>query len=464
MPKISVIIPVYNSEKYLSETLDSVLSQVFTDFEVVCIDDGSKDSSLKILKKYAKQDKRIKVLTQKHSGSAVAKNNAIKQSSGEYIFILDSNDFVDTHTLEKMYEAIVSGKGDIITCRVKMLGLASGEMFFKKTNKINMSVDNCLANSALFKKSDFDKSGGFDKNYDKGSEYYDLWLNMIFNLNKKIYRLRDILLFCRITSKKKNKSENLINGFYKKYPKMRLYKILNKYDAFVKKLQKFIFKNENHKIKIFNIPVYTTRKYDSVMSMGPTCFVAEALINAHVRDFSGTFDWMGGYDVVKKIQIVENKYKDYFNMEDFEYNGVNPDNGKMVYTNKRTGILYNHDFPAGKLKDVFPEVAEKYQRRIKRVLYHLNNDKKFLLVFAEIGHSADINEIVKAMEKLNKKFPAKIDLLYINHNPNIKLGKHTKIKRVSDNVLYAEYYYEKYPEETRQARHICKKLVKKIAR
>ena len=95
MPKISVIVPVYNVEQYLRICLDSILAQTFQDFEIICINDGSTDNSLKILEEYKQLDDRLVILTQTQSGAAIARNNGIKQAKGEYIQFLDSDDYVE---------------------------------------------------------------------------------------------------------------------------------------------------------------------------------------------------------------------------------------------------------------------------------------------------------------------------------------------------------------------------------
>ena len=92
MPKVSVIIPIYNSEKYISECLDSVLNQTFKDIEIICIDDGSTDKSFDILNRYNIKEKRITLLTQKNLGQSVARNKALEIAKGEYIYFLDSDD------------------------------------------------------------------------------------------------------------------------------------------------------------------------------------------------------------------------------------------------------------------------------------------------------------------------------------------------------------------------------------
>lgn len=107
---ISVIIPVYNAEKYLNRCIDSVLNQTLTNIEIICINDGSTDKSLDILEKYAQQDKRIKIITQKNKGLSAARNTGIKQANCPFIYFIDSDDWIEHDTLEK---AISKMTGDI---------------------------------------------------------------------------------------------------------------------------------------------------------------------------------------------------------------------------------------------------------------------------------------------------------------------------------------------------------------
>ena len=100
MPKISIIIPCYNVEKYLHRCLDSVIGQTFEDFEVICVNDGSPDNSGSILEEYAAKDKRIKILTQKNQGLSMARNNGKALAQGKYIYFLDSDDFIHPQCLE----------------------------------------------------------------------------------------------------------------------------------------------------------------------------------------------------------------------------------------------------------------------------------------------------------------------------------------------------------------------------
>ena len=96
MPKISVIIPVYNVEKYLAECLTSVVNQTFKDIEIICVNDGSTDNSPKILEEFAQKDSRIKIINQENQGLSAARNTGLDVATGEYVSFIDSDDFVRT--------------------------------------------------------------------------------------------------------------------------------------------------------------------------------------------------------------------------------------------------------------------------------------------------------------------------------------------------------------------------------
>ena len=100
MPKVSIIVPIYNVENYLARCLDSVLKQSYENFEVICVNDGSPDSSEAILLEYAKKDKRINIITQENLGLSMARNNGLKKATGEYIYFLDSDDAMHPQLLK----------------------------------------------------------------------------------------------------------------------------------------------------------------------------------------------------------------------------------------------------------------------------------------------------------------------------------------------------------------------------
>lgn len=104
-PKVSIIVPVYNVEKYLSKCLNSLINQTLREIEILCVDDGSTDNSAKILENFVQKDCRVKVFSQKNSGQSVARNVAIEHASGEYLGFVDSDDWVDLDYFEKLYSA-----------------------------------------------------------------------------------------------------------------------------------------------------------------------------------------------------------------------------------------------------------------------------------------------------------------------------------------------------------------------
>ena len=102
--KVSVIIPIFNAADYLRPALDSVISQTLREIEIICVDDGSTDNSLEILKEYQQNDDRIRIVTETNAGPALARNNGIKRARGEYIAFLDDDDFYEPRFLEMLYE------------------------------------------------------------------------------------------------------------------------------------------------------------------------------------------------------------------------------------------------------------------------------------------------------------------------------------------------------------------------
>lgn len=112
-PKVSVIIPIYNAAEFLEECLDSILNQSLKDIEVICVDDGSPDNSLDILRKYEKMDNRVKVITQPNQGAGAARNNGMSIARGEYLSFLDSDDFFDINMLKEAYDAAHATIADV---------------------------------------------------------------------------------------------------------------------------------------------------------------------------------------------------------------------------------------------------------------------------------------------------------------------------------------------------------------
>jgi len=117
--KVSVVIPVFNSSQYLRECMDSVINQTLEEIEIICVDDGSDDDSLDILRGYEETDSRVKVLAQEHRGGGAARNRGLEIARGVYLSFLDSDDFFEPDMLESIYERCSKMRADICVFQVK---------------------------------------------------------------------------------------------------------------------------------------------------------------------------------------------------------------------------------------------------------------------------------------------------------------------------------------------------------
>ncbi|NFO10197.1 glycosyltransferase [Clostridium botulinum] len=203
-PLVSIIIPVYNSASFLSECLDSVICQSYKKLEIICINDGSTDNSLSIIKKYAKKDNRIRYYTQKNKGQSAARNEGLKMCSGEYVSFVDSDDMIDLNTISIAMDLLLNNKLDAVIYNMEMFlpnnirfSCFTGELFLHESIKINTRCKECIINytnaaPAVLKKSTIKEP------FIEGMIYED-WVFMVryllqslnvFWLNKPLYKYR----------------------------------------------------------------------------------------------------------------------------------------------------------------------------------------------------------------------------------------------------------------------------------
>lgn len=128
MVKVSVIIPCYNAEKYLDQCLSSVINQTLQDIEIICVDDGSTDNSLEILRSYAQKDPRISVLCQQNKFAGIARNNGMAAAKGEYFAFLDADDYYEMDGLEKAYAIAKENDLDVLKLSSYLLDEQTGEI------------------------------------------------------------------------------------------------------------------------------------------------------------------------------------------------------------------------------------------------------------------------------------------------------------------------------------------------
>ena len=170
---VSVVVPIYNVEKYLSRCIDSIIGQSYDKLQIILVNDGSKDHSLEISKEYEAKDKRIIVLDKVNGGLSDARNYGIKYATGEYIVFIDSDDFIKENMIEKMLEKITMTNSDICVCDMEYLydngniEFASGGDFDVTSDKL-VDINNSACNK-MYKTSMFS-----DISFPVGKYYEDL--------------------------------------------------------------------------------------------------------------------------------------------------------------------------------------------------------------------------------------------------------------------------------------------------
>lgn len=170
--QISVIIPVYNAEPFLEEALDSIINQNFKDIELICVNDGSTDKSLDILKRFAMADSRVKIINQENCGCGASRNRALDEASGEYIYFFDPDDYILPKTFDKLYKNATRNCSDLVLFKIAR---------FNEGQSINYSVPGFDFEN-IFKDSDFNN---FTFDYHDVKSYV---MNRSFAPWTKLYR------------------------------------------------------------------------------------------------------------------------------------------------------------------------------------------------------------------------------------------------------------------------------------
>ncbi len=273
VPKISVIIPVYNVEKYLPTCLDSLVNQTFNDIEIICINDGSTDGSLEILHEYAQRDSRMKIISQKNQGVSFSRQVGLNNALGEYIMFCDSDDYYSPDMCMSMYETIQERQVDIVKCNIRCVDdnltvervddqkyyKIPFEGVYKIDSKIMLKTNVSLV-SCIFKKELIDK---YQIKIPKTLRAHedDAFMDMYLAISDKIFFLSENLYYYvrrsdSLTPQYRNsglKNFDRTNLMHEVYPFLKKNMVWNKVSkAFLKKYlflfrTSFIMAKENQK-------------------------------------------------------------------------------------------------------------------------------------------------------------------------------------------------------------------------
>lgn len=232
---LSIIVPVYNVEKYLEKCMNSIINQKTNfSYEVICVNDGSTDSSLEILNKYANKYKRVKIISEKNQGLSAARNTGIKNSSGRYLMFIDSDDYIAETCVEKLMKEATKEDYDFVKAgyiefssetnqeikRIQYINTVITEKNKLELDKVKGHAWGCVVKRELFNNIRFPI----------GYWYEDIIMKLlIFPKCKKIKIIDDILYYYRIN----------LNGLSRKTQKQKSYKCLEQYYLVEKSLEKY---------------------------------------------------------------------------------------------------------------------------------------------------------------------------------------------------------------------------------
>jgi glycosyltransferase involved in cell wall biosynthesis len=202
-PIISVVMPVYNAEKYVAEAVESILNQTFSDFEFLIVNDGSSDGSLAILKRYAEKDRRIRLISRPNTGLVVALNEMLSKSKGEFLARMDADDIALPDRFARQVEFLqresdvvcVGGARELIDEEGRTLTYIEDPEHNDRIQELLLAGHSCICHpSAMIRRSALLKVGGYDESMHP-AEDLDLWLRLgevgkLANLKDKVVKYR----------------------------------------------------------------------------------------------------------------------------------------------------------------------------------------------------------------------------------------------------------------------------------
>lgn len=194
MTKVSIVIPCYNQAEFVEDAILSAVNQTYQNIEIVCINDGSTDNTSEVVKRLFNKYKNIIFFDENENrGVVFARNFAIEACRGDYILPLDADDIIEPTYVEKAVKILDENPNiGIVYCRARIFGKENKIWELPDYNKDDILYENSIFCTALFRKSDFVKVGGYKTNMEAGLEDYDLWLSLIEN-GLDVYQINEIL-------------------------------------------------------------------------------------------------------------------------------------------------------------------------------------------------------------------------------------------------------------------------------
>lgn len=246
-PLISIIVPCYNQAQFLDECLQSVIDQTYQNWECIIVNDGSPDNTEEITQKWTIKDSRFKYFKKENGGVASARNFGIERSKGEWILPLDGDDKVGNQYLSLAYENFNEGY-KIIYCKAELFGEENTFWELQKYSYKKMLTKNHIFCSSFYRKSDWQKCGGYDSTFIYGQEDWDYWLS-ILTPTDKVLQLDYIGFYYR---RKKISRDVLFNNDLEKQN-------FTEKQIYIKHLEKYLIFDQNP-LKNFNVQEIQNKK------------------------------------------------------------------------------------------------------------------------------------------------------------------------------------------------------------
>ena len=313
---ISVIVPVYNAEKYLKKCLDSLVNQSYKDLEIILVNDGSQDGSEKICKDYEEKDSRIILINKNNGGPSSARNSGIEKANGEYLSFIDSDDYLALDFYEKLEKSITKNNADIAFCKyalcygekiikVNETGLNKFvidkdiKYFFSSKNHINAYLCRGLFKAKLFENNRYDENIRY-------CEDLDLILRIINTNNPRFSIVDEYLYFyeqtpCSITRRMdKEKIFRYEKGILKCADllcsvDMNRYACSLKYNCFIQANNYYVYNKDADLLSTFDKKYNTEENYKAYKSLNTS-------LKNKIVAFLARHKIMWIYKLLKKIQ------------------------------------------------------------------------------------------------------------------------------------------------------------------
>lgn len=364
MVKVSVIIPVYNGEKYLEQCLDSVCHQTLEDIEILCVDDGSTDSSYSILEKYQAADQRVRLFKQQNQYAGAARNLGKAYARGEYLVFWDCDDFFELDALEKLYNRIVETEADICACGAKKYFqnkeksypcpdylkkkyIPAGDVFNRLTNeKYILNFTNAAVWNKMYRRSFVEKWGIDFQAIRNGNDVY-FTINAMC-LAEKVTYIEDALVHYRT-----NQNDSLVSTLSKsvKTP-----------------IQAWIDAAENlQKNKVFPEQSFVNKCCDSMIYMLRNIRNGEAFCEA--------VEFLQNYGL-EKLYIIEREDEFYYNPRHAEIVKHLLNDSPQVFRDYLTFWTYVQLTESVANNNLHKEKIKIYKKREKELLKEIESIKK----------------------------------------------------------------------------------------